>query len=110
MFEPSFRDFEIKIYKDEKFVSNGVLTNWSVEGCFVRLDDAKSLRGKYLLEVHYEGHKFTEFANLVCSNKELSGHGFKFKHMGKMKKLQDLGWNQFYEIIDEMGYTPELLR
>lgn len=90
---------ESKIYK-------GYLTNWSAEGCYIKLEhDDSSLLKIDELKLVFSDHEFTESAFLVSKDTALNACGIKFKQSSN----KDLGWKHFYEIIEEMGYLPERL-
>lgn len=110
LFMPSRSLFHVTIYQDQEKLSDALLTNWSEDGCFLFLDNICKLKGKVSLHIEYKGHVFKEDATIVSAAKDGRGFGAKFKFKEKMKKMQHLGWNSFYEIIDEMGFEPELLK
>lgn len=111
LFKPTNDFAKVKISKDleeEKF--DAILTNWSKEGCFLYFDEPKNLKGNYFLEVEFRGLNFIQKANLISTTSAKDGHGFKFKDGVRNNPNNSLGWNNFYEIINELGYEPELLK
>lgn len=110
LFAPMNKNINVKICKEDEPVAHGVLTNWSKDGCFIKFDDALDLKGTYTIVIEYEGFSFEDKANFVSSTSEKNGYGFKFVKLNMDKNTTSLGWGHFYEIIDEMGFTPELLR
>lgn len=112
LFEPMLYKIECRVKTKTGVEYKGYLTNWSEGGCFIYLKDVnvKELAGKVLLEVHYEGHQFSESAVLAALGKDTNGAGFRFVSAPKSAKNNRLGWKDFYGIIEEMGFQAGLLR
>lgn len=88
----------------------GSLTNWSSEGCFICLNEKFTLKKnkKMKLKVILQGSTFEQIVKLVSLTGEKQGIGLKV--INSAEQTNGLGWNQFYGIINEMGYSPELLK
>jgi len=108
-YEPKLTKVGVEIYRDDEKLTAGYLTNWSQEGCFVYVKQERLSRGKYTIKVNFLDREFLGEASLVSASKKLDAYGFKFI-LAPEKDKNVLGWNQFYEIIEQMGFDPELLR
>lgn len=117
LFEPMLTKIECEILsckasheeRDLEVVANGYFTNWSQEGCYIFFNKVIDLKGPLKLRVEMDGHKFTQDISIVSRFKNKEGYGFRFISGPKRQIKNHLGWNEFYEIIEEMGYSPELL-
>ncbi|MDP7321839.1 MAG: hypothetical protein QF441_14625 [Bacteriovoracaceae bacterium] len=111
LFDPMLKQIPVKIYKDDNEIGQGYLTNWSEEGCFIYLEEPTLLKGKVEVMVSYMQSEFKQKAYIVAALKGKNGYGVKFQFNSKKgENLNSLGWKQFYEIIEEMGLKPELLK
>ena len=106
LFSPMLKKIPVFL-KSNGNEQRGYLTNWSEEGCFVRLEDENNLKGNIELKVHFENAEFLAKGRIVA--KEAHGIGMKLKENANEETLNTLGWKEFYEIIEQMGYSPELL-
>jgi len=109
LFEPMLKKMNIKLYKGEELIASGQLTNWSSEGCFVRLNEGVNLKGMYSLEIEFEDLLFTQACFIVSKTKNNLNYGFRFKTSKRKEDIDKLDWKNFYEIVDQMGYKPEFL-
>jgi hypothetical protein len=111
LFAPMPRKIKCEIYKDQKLLSSGYLTNWSEEACFVSLDTIleKKRYHKCELKVFFEGKEFTQLFDIVSKTKSSNGVGLRKRINAKEKNTAVLGWTEFYEIMKEMGLSAELL-
>jgi hypothetical protein len=110
LFPPMLKQIDVEISNENKVLAQGYLTNWSEEGCFVYFSEEASLKGKLSVKVLFKEREFIEPAFIVSVTKKKNGYGFKFKSNKKEENLDSLGWSHFYEIIEEMGLKPELLK
>lgn len=87
----------------------GMLTNWDEEGCFIKLAEwpAKKLK-KVELIIAFEGREFHEYGEVVAQSSALQGVGIKLKKSSKDLKI--FNWNEFIELVDELGFDPKRLR
>lgn len=77
------------------------LTNWGINGFFCHVeDDEKLLRGNLEVEIHLEGHTF--YAEGVVMTRFKNGVGVRVIK----NPVPDLGWNDYYGIINELGFRP----
>lgn len=90
-------------------LASGYLTNWSREGAFVYLNEKQEIKGISALRVKFEEHDFTQNAILVSQTSDKKGHGLKFSKSSSGTDSNSLGWPEFYEIIEQMGFSPERL-
>ncbi len=109
LFEPMLIKIPVDVYKGDEQVATGWLTNWSEEGCFALVDSKKLHRGKYNIRVKFSDNEFTEEGVIVSSTRSNQGYGVRFLY-SKSKAENELGWKAFYNILKELGYTPELLK
>ena len=106
LFDPMSKKISCELLDNKsKIISSGHLTNWSPQGCYIKLDNGGETDGLNKLRLNFMGHDFIEPALLVSSKASLCGCGIKFEDSPN----KDLGWKDFYEIITEMGYLPERL-
>lgn len=79
------------------------LTNWGEEGFFCRLEDPETkIRGNVEIEVLFE--EFTFFAIGQVTTRANDGLGIRVTK----SPVPDLGWPEYYGIINELGYRPYL--
>ena len=84
------------------------LTNWDEYGCFVRLEDRETLPRKLKVKVSFHARDFHHDGEVVAETPDGTGIGIKFKLMKKEVHL--FSWQEFNQLLDELGYTPERLR
>ena len=108
LFDPILREISCQA-NFEKEECTGYLTNWDEEGCFIRLDPSQSNRtGKVALKISFKGRIFEQQGEVVAHSIDFTGIGIKF---GKTPKgLSVFNWDEFTELVDELGYKPERLR
>ncbi|MFT6632597.1 MAG: hypothetical protein ACJAS4_002561 [Bacteriovoracaceae bacterium] len=104
------KTINVEISNDKGLKAEGYLTNWSEEGCFVYLPKEELIKGKVTLKTFFKDNEFLELGSVVSATKKKNGYGIKFKSIKKEENLDSLGWGEFYEIIEEMGLKPELLK
>jgi hypothetical protein len=104
------KTINVEISNDKGLKAEGYLTNWSEEGCFVYLPEEVPIKGKVTLKTFFKNNEFLELGSVVSATKKKNGYGIKFKSIKKEENLDSLGWGEFYEIIEEMGLKPELLK
>ncbi len=110
LFKPMLKVIDVKLLKADTDIFSGVMTNWSPEGCFVVGDESKSLSGTLQANIVFDGVTFVQTGIIVSKAKALNAYGVRFIDNKGTHEKNSLGWKQFYEIIDEMGYKPEFLR
>ena len=110
LFPPMLLKLDCDLLDDKgEAIGKGILTNWSMEGCFVRLEEQKNSRGIKAVLINFKDHEFKQQVDLASLSKDNLSCGFKFKNQISGRDSQDLGWSDFYEIIEEMGYSAERL-
>lgn len=108
LFRPLLTSLECRV-KDQYGQINGLLTNWDEEGCFIKLTEApKHKLKKVELIINFQGREFHEEGEVVAQSTSLSGVGIKLKH--RSKDLKIFNWNEFIELVDELGFDPKRLR
>ncbi len=108
LFDPLLREIHCELIEGEKIVA-GILTNWDEEGCFVLLNDASGTElSKVNVVINFKGRSFEQHGEVVAHSIDFRGVGIKF---GKTPKgLNVFNWDEFTELVDELGYKPERLR
>ncbi len=107
LFNPMLKQIKVELVQSDEKVYEGYLTNWSEEGCYIYLHEDKKVRGAVELKITFQDTEFTTKGRVVSHQK--NGIGIKLKNSANEETLNTLGWFEFYEIIEEMGYNPELL-
>ena len=112
LFDPMLEriDCDLLSIDGETVKVKAYLTNWSLEGCFLYFLDEYSAKGEYLINIKFKEHEFRDRVQVVSSLKNSTGCGVKFNRAANRQNEQNLGWNDFYGIIEHMGYFPELMR
>ena len=90
-------------------LKNGILTNWSGEGCFIKLDEPILPKEVAELRIQYKQHEFRQNVVVATSSKDGLSCGVKFSRGNVGRESTHLGWAEFYEIIENMGYSAERL-
>tara|TARA_Y100000768_G_scaffold389043_2_gene391414 strand:- start:7741 stop:8274 length:534 start_codon:yes stop_codon:yes gene_type:complete len=110
LFSPMLKKINVQIIDlEQKELARGYLTNWSYEGCFLYLDEPTQLKGRVTVRIEFGGKTFSE--NSTIAAKELGGRGYGFKFQNtSQNESNKMNWNQFYEIIEQLGYLPELMK
>ena len=96
----------VRIEIEKGKVYEGFLTNWDEMGCFIRWKDknVEKLKGSVRAITEYNGKEFTNRGKIV-SCVENKGIGIIFD-INREKKFN---WQDFYNIMEEMSFTPEYL-
>jgi len=107
LFEPMLLKIPCKIKAKENEIG-GYLTNWDEEGCFILLSQRHELKGKVQLEVYFKDRIFQQEGEVVAHSLDSSGLGLKF---GRTQKVLNIfNWDEFIELVEELGFRPERLR
>lgn len=107
LFKPLLRDIPCKVVTDDSEVT-GTLSNWDYEGCFVKLNETKTLPSRVKIIIMFRDREFVQEGEVVASTLDFSGVGIKFEKT--VKDLSVFNWSEFMEIVQELGYQPERLR
>lgn len=111
LFEPMVKKIKVNIKSnDGQLLGEGHLTNWSQEGCFVYMHEKVNLNKKLTLEINFGNKIFSQDCILSSKLSDKVGYGFKFVTSSNHNNDNLMNWNSFYEIIDQLGYKPELIR
>ncbi len=109
LFDPNLKKIFVKV-KNGKSITEGYLTNWSEDSCFIYLNGESDIgKGQVQLEISHLESIFKVNGKVVSTMKNGSGVGIRFENI-ESEKFDGLGWSHFYEIIEEMGFRPELLK
>ena len=109
LFPPMLHQIKVSGKSGNGHQFTGYLTNWSEEGCYIYLNEPNSIKGKVTIEIFFQEHIFKAEGMIVAKERNDHGVGVKFFLNANEESLNGLGWNEFYEIIGEMGLKPELL-
>ena len=107
LFEPLLRKIPCQVMIEDKS-SEGHLTNWDDEGCFIKLNEPKDFSSKVIVRISFRNRDFTQEGEVVAATPDLSGVGIKFE--SSAKELNVFNWSEFMEIVHELGFQPERLR
>ncbi|WPU65329.1 hypothetical protein [Peredibacter starrii] len=107
LFDPLLKKIPCKIRWEDNEVE-GNLSNWDFEGCFIKLDEAKTFPTKVTLEVTFQERQFTQEGEVVAETLDLTGVGIRFER--KAKELNVFNWTEFMDLAQELGFQPERLR
>lgn len=107
LFEPLLRKIPCTLELDGTS-SEGFLTNWDEEGCFLKTEKLPSVPTKLKVIVHFQGRDFEQAGEVVAHTVDLTGIGIKFTQTPKDLKI--FNWTEFMELIQELGFEPERLR
>lgn len=110
LFEPMLKQFKCKVKWGDKELE-GYLTNWSMAGFFLYIEqEIKDKLPKTLfVEIFHEDVTFNCKVRVVSRARDGHGLGLRIVEFPKDED-SDLSWFGFYEIIDKMGYQVEYLK
>ncbi|MBL6988212.1 MAG: hypothetical protein ISR65_00450 [Bacteriovoracaceae bacterium] len=94
-------------YKEK---ANGHLTNWHDESCFIILKEKfGEVKGTIKFIIDFEGKRFIQKGEVVSCY----GKGIGVKFFLADDYLEDghdiFGWREFFTILSDRGYLPQLL-
>lgn len=107
LFRPLLKEIPCKIFYDGG-ESEGTLSNWDYEGCFIKLSKGGKLPSSVKLIIFFKDREFHQEGEVVASTPDLTGVGIKFEKT--VKDLSVFNWSEFMEIVQELGFQPERLR
>jgi hypothetical protein len=107
LFEPLLKRINCKIVIDEQEIP-GHLSNWDLEGCFIKLDQPKQMPTNVKVVVTFRDREFAQNGEVVAATLDSGGVGIKFERTPK--DLNVFNWSEFMEIVHELGFQPERLR
>jgi len=108
LFDPLLNSLQCSIRSDKEEIL-GILTNWDEEGCFVKLDSMPAHKMKKVeVIIRFQGREFIEKGEVVAQSLSLRGVGIKLNN--SLKGLKVFNWNEFIELVDELGFDPKRLR
>lgn len=98
--EFGYRKLPVKISEGTR-TFDAHLTNWGLNGFFCHINEVENLpRGSVEIEIHLEGHTF--YAEGVVMTRLKNGIGVRVTK----NPVPDLGWHDYYGIINELGFKP----
>lgn len=107
LFSPLLKNIPCKLY-GENFELDGNLSNWDYEGCFIKLSGPRKLPKKLKVKIMFHGREFIQQGEVVAATLDFHGVGIKFEKT--VKELSVFNWEEFMEIVQELGFQPERLR
>ena len=107
LFSPLLRNIPCTLTGDKVEIA-GHLSNWDYEGCFIKLDNPQNLPKKLKVKIHFQGREFIQQGEVVAATLDFHGVGIKFEKT--VKELSVFNWDEFMEIVQELGFQPERLR
>ena len=95
-----------RVKTEDNQTCEGLLANWDEMSCFVRFKNEGrcNFRGNVKVITEYNGREFEAWGKIV-SSVESRGIGIIFDTSGEKK----FNWQSFYNIMDEISFTPEYL-
>ncbi|MBT7611424.1 MAG: hypothetical protein HN576_16810 [Bacteriovoracaceae bacterium] len=82
----------------------GYLSNWGTQGCFFVPTEFQMIRGKIKLKFEFGTKEFLSDGRIMTKYGE--GYGISIKQIKGQKERFALGWNEYYDIINQRGYVP----
>jgi hypothetical protein len=107
LFEPLLRKITCQV-QTEDLTSDGYLTNWDDEGCFIKLNQAKSFNSNVKVKIFFSDREFTQEGEVVAATPDSLGIGIKFESTAK--EMNIFNWSEFVQIVHELGFKPKRLR
>lgn len=108
LFEPLLKEMPCFVSCGDTVIE-GNLSNWDLDGCFIKLkSSSKKLPRKLEVRVIFGGREFVQHGEVVAGTRDLTGIGIKFERI--KKDLNVFNWSEFMEIVQELGFKPERLR
>jgi hypothetical protein len=86
----------------------GFLTNWDEVGCFIKMAEPQKMSSRVDVRIDFKGRSFSQQGEVVAHSRDLCGVGIKFSHTAK--DLTKFNWEEFTELVHELGFRPERLR
>ena len=86
--------------------TNGILTNWDEDSCFVRCDENVNFKGHVNLTIHFSEHDFKQDSMIVTTAKKINGIGLKFIK----NEASEKNWMDIYDIMTDRGLNVEYLK
>ena len=107
LFGPLLKEIPCKVSFGDKEVE-GFLSNWDQEGCFLKLKEKKRLPKKIKMTIFFRDREFIQQGEVVAATNDFSGVGIKFDKA--VKDISVFNWEEFMEIVHELGFQPDRLR
>jgi hypothetical protein len=97
-------DLEGKIINSIGNEFPGYLSNWGPLGCFFIPTEMEDLRGRVNLVFKFGSKEFLAEGRVMTKYGE--GYGVSITQIKGQKKRFELGWDEYYDIINQRGYAP----
>ena len=107
LFRPLLKEITCTISFNDTEIP-GHLSNWDHEGCFIKLAEASKIPSQIRLKINFQDREFFQEGEVVARTLDSGGIGIKFL---KIKKdINVFNWDEFIELVQELGFRPERLR
>lgn len=105
LFDPMLLKIPCTVIVANKSYS-GHLTNWNDSGCFIYFSKPEKLSGRCEVLLQVSEKVFKNTGQIVASKKLNDGIGVKFYE----NKKSVYNWDNFHKIINDKGFTAELIK
>ena len=101
-----FSEYDLEAVVEDSFGKEikGYLTNWGAAGCFFMPEENIIMRGVVQLKLKFGTKEFNSFGKIMT--KYGNGYGISLAPRRGKKGRYPLGWGEYYDIINQRGYTP----
>ncbi|MCK5072115.1 MAG: hypothetical protein KAQ98_01725 [Bacteriovoracaceae bacterium] len=102
----SYYRLDVEMELQNGIIWDGYITNWDKNNIFVVFEkEIEIISDVVELHINFENHKFRQKGQIVSNYG--TGYGIKFISM-KQHLNKYWGWKDFYTIIKDRGYTPNI--
>lgn len=108
VFDSVLKKIRLNFKCDRGIEFTGYLLNWDEDSCFVKLENnlnLAELSNQFYVFSELKGYILEDTALLVTVDDKIKGIGIKF-----LEENSILGWKHFSNIMDMLGYKPELIK
>jgi hypothetical protein len=106
LYDPMLLKIVVSLKSDDNHLISGHLTNWSSDGCFVKLHEIWKGPTRVDLQVNFQDYKF-EQKGIVCAIAN-GGQGVGIRFIEESNRATS--WDNFLKIITDMGFEVEYLK
>lgn len=101
-----FSEYDLKAKIEDSFGKEieGYLTNWGPTGCFFMPLEEIIVRGVVQVKMKFGEKEFNSFGKIMTKYGE--GYGISINPKRGKKSHSLLGWEEYYDIINQRGYAP----
>lgn len=101
-----FSEYELSAKVEDSFGKeiSGYLTNWGPAGCYFMPQENIMMRGTVQLKLNFGAKEFISLGKVMT--KYGNGYGISILNKRGKKGRHPLGWEEYYDIINQRGYVP----